>query len=92
MAVAPPMFDTEMIHAIASAPSLTPEIQRARVAVLYNLIVLSRALAALAHNTEHTYTKEFQWREIHRTALAAHKAVTGKELKSRFLHTIPDGA
>ena len=83
-----PMFATEMVADIIQTPKLTIEHERARIMVLRNLITVARMQCAYAHHNEHTYTKENQWREIHRAALDAYTKLTGKEVP-RILQTIP---
>jgi hypothetical protein len=89
--MATPMFADEMIQAIANGPSFTRAHIRTRESLFRNLAIIARAQCAYAHHTEHTYTKENQWREIHRAAITAYKTVTGKEL-DRAIQTIPGPA
>ena len=86
--VTKPMFVDEMIAEILKGPPLTKAHERARITVLHSLITVARMQCAYAHNTEHTFTKEDQWRDIHRVALDAYTKLTGKEVP-RILQTIP---
>ncbi len=79
----------EMIQEIVKSPPLTYAHQRARISLLRNLVAVARTQCGYAHNTEHTYTKENQWRKIHHAAVVAYKTLTNEDLPP-FLQSLPE--